>query len=96
MKTKRTKGSANVFSDLGFGPAEAANLRIRSEMMAALIADIEQRGLTQSRAARLLGITQPRVSNLMQGKIQLFSIDTLVKLLGKAGLRVNFKLTRAA
>jgi phage-related protein/predicted XRE-type DNA-binding protein len=96
MKTKRTKGSSNVFSDLGFGPAEAANLRIRSEMMAALIADIEQRGLTQSQAARLFGITQPRVSNLMQGKIQLFSIDTLVKLLGKAGLRVNFKLTRAA
>jgi len=96
MKSKRTKGSANVFADLGFDSDEAANLRIRAEMMAALIGSIEKSRLRQAQAAKLLGITQPRVSNLMQGKIQLFSIDTLVKLLSKAGHRVNFKLTRAA
>jgi predicted XRE-type DNA-binding protein len=65
-------------------------------MMAALIDAIEKRALTQAGAAKLLGITQPRVSDLMRGKIQLFSIDTLVKLLSVAGLRINFKVSRAA
>jgi predicted XRE-type DNA-binding protein len=96
IKTKRTKGSLNVFADLGFGPAEAANLRIRADLMAKLIGAVEERGLTQEQAAKLLGISQPRVSNLMRGKIQHFSIDTLVNLLTAAGLRVNFKVGRAA
>ena len=96
IKTKRTKGSGNVFADVGFSRAEAENLRIRADLMAKLIGAVEKRGITQGQAAKLLGISQPRVSNLMRGKIQYFSIDTLVNLLAAAGLRVDFKVGRAA
>jgi predicted XRE-type DNA-binding protein len=90
------QGSGDVFRDLGFSASEAENLRIRSEMMNALIARIEKRKLTQSRAAKLLGVTQPRVSDLMRGKIHLFSIDTLVNMLAAAGLRVDLRVLNAA
>jgi predicted XRE-type DNA-binding protein len=85
-----------VFRDLGFSPAEAANLRVRAAMMNALIAYIEQRRLTQAKAAELLGVTQPRISDLMRGSIHLFSIDTLVNLLAAAGLHVEVKVRKAA
>lgn len=91
----RTKGR-DLFKDLGFGPAEAENLRIRSAMMRALIKFIRKGDLTQAHAARLLGISQPRISDLMSGKIHLFSIDYLVKLLAAAGLRVDVRVKRAA
>ncbi|MBZ5575349.1 MAG: helix-turn-helix domain-containing protein [Acidobacteriia bacterium] len=96
MRTKGTTGNQNVFRDLGFSEAEAANLRIRAEMMNALIAHIEKKRWTQAQAARHLRMTQPRVSNLMRGKIQLFSIDTLVNLLAAAGRRVDFRVGKAA
>jgi len=96
MRTKRVQGSGDVFRDVGFSVSEAENLRIRSEMMNALIAQIEKRKLTQSRAAKLLGVTQPRVSDLMRGKIHLFSIDTLVNMLAAAGLRVDLRVLNAA
>jgi predicted XRE-type DNA-binding protein len=78
-----------VFRDLGFSKEEAENLRIRSELMARLTRLIEQRGLTQADAAKLFGVSQPRVSDLVRGKIDLFSIDMLVVMLSKAGLRVT-------
>ena len=90
------KRSIDVFSDLGFTPAEAENLRIRSAMMRALIDFIRKNKLSQSRAGEILGITQPRVSDLMCGKIQLFSIDALVNLLAAAGLRVDLRVRRVA
>lgn len=96
MKTVQTKPNANVFRDLGFPPAEAENLRIRAAMMNALIAEIEKKGLTQAQAAKLLGVTQPRVSDLMRGRLHLFSIDALVNFLGAAGLRVTLRVGRAA
>ena len=90
MATRRVKrSSANVFRDLGFSSEEAENLRIRSELMARLSRVIEDHGLTQREAAKLLGITQPRVSDLVRGKIDLFSIDSLVLMLGRAGVRVS-------
>ena len=88
--------SENVFEQLGFKPEEALNLRLRSEMMSALIAEIEKRGLTQAQAAKQLGVSQPRISDLMRGKLHLFSIDTLVTLLSAACLRVEMKVRRAA
>jgi predicted XRE-type DNA-binding protein len=97
MKVRRSSG--NVFRDLGFPDTEAENLRIRSDLMARLRKLIDDEGLTQARAARLLGVSQPRVSDLVRGRIDLFSIDTLVNLLAKAGIRVTLKLqarTRAA
>ena len=85
-----------VLSDLGFSAAEAENLRIRSAMMRALVAHIRKRDFTQARAAKAFGVSQPRISDLMRGKIRLFSIDNLVILLAAAGLRVALKIKKAA
>lgn len=75
-------------------PREAASLRARSELATALIAEIRRRSLTQSRAAALLGVTQPRVSDLMRGRLDLFSLDTLVEMVERVGFRVGIKLSR--
>lgn len=98
MATSDKSGNreSDVFLDMGFPPAEAENLRIRSAMMRALIEFIRNNKLTQARAAKQLGVTQPRVSDLMRGKIHLFSIDSLVNLLAAAGLRVNVSVKRVA
>jgi predicted XRE-type DNA-binding protein len=95
MKQYKTK-PGDVFADLGFAPAEAENLRIRSAMMRVLVSFIRGKNLTQAQAAKLLGVTQPRVSDLMRGKIHLFSIDNLVVLLAAVGLRVDLKVKKAA
>jgi predicted XRE-type DNA-binding protein len=96
MNRTRAKHGVDVFTDLGFAPAEAENLRIRSAMMRALVTFIREKKLTQARAAKLLGVTQPRVSDLIRGKIHLFSIDSLVILLASTGLRVDLKVKKAA
>ncbi len=90
---RATKGSGNVFVDCGFPPAEAENLRIRAKMMMALTGYIEERTITQSRAAKLMGVSQPRISDLVRGKIGLFTIDTLVNMVTAAGLKVNVDIT---
>ena len=64
--------------------------------MMAVIGHIEKNGLTQARAAKQFGVTQPRISDLMRGNIYLFSLDTLVNMLAAAGLRVEIKLRKAA
>jgi predicted XRE-type DNA-binding protein len=86
----------NVFADLGRSPADAANLMLRAQLMVQLTVLIEERKLTQSAAAKLLGVTQPRVSDLTRGKIQLFSIDSLVEMLARAGMRVEATVRKAA
>jgi len=83
------RSSGNVFRDLGFADSEAENLRVRTDLMIRLSKLIEDRELTQAQAARLLGVTQPRVSDLMRGKIQLFSVDSLIEMLGQAGAQVS-------
>jgi predicted XRE-type DNA-binding protein len=88
MPAKLRRSSGNVFRDLGFPRVEAENLRIRSELMAHVAKLIERKGLTQTAAARLLGVSQPRVSDLVRGRIELFSIDMLVNMLAKARVRV--------
>ncbi len=96
MMTKVIKSSGNVFVDLGFDGPEAENLRLRSELMIELKRIIDARLLTQNQAAELLSIQQSRVSDLVRGKIDRFSIDTLVKLLGRAGHCVEIKIKRQA
>jgi predicted XRE-type DNA-binding protein len=86
------KSSRNVFEDLGFPVEEAQNLKGRSDLMIQLTRIIEERGLTQQAAAKLLGVTQPRISDLMRGKIDRFSIDSLIEMLGRAGVGVRFVL----
>jgi predicted XRE-type DNA-binding protein len=92
MSTKMQSGSRNVYRDLGFPVEEAENLKGRSDLMIRLTKIIENRGLTQLEAARLLGVTQPRISDLMRGKIDRFSIDSLVEMLGRVGIGVRFVL----
>jgi len=89
MKEKITRSSGNVFSDLGFPSEEAEYLKIRSTLMIHLRKTIEAKGMKQAEAAKLLGVTQPRVSDLYKGKIHLFSIDTLVDMLSRAGIHIK-------
>ena len=76
--------------------AEAENMRVRSALMAELAAYIERTGLSQTEIARRFGVTQPRISDLVRGKIDLFSIDTLVNMLTAAGLRLDVRIIPAA
>lgn len=90
---RATKGNENVFRDCGFPPTEAENLRIRAKMMMALTGYIQERRITQSRAAAIMGVAQPRISDLVRGKIGLFTIDTLVNMVTAAGLKVDVDIT---
>lgn len=92
MSAEITPSSGNVFADLGFSPEEAENLKVRSYLMGSIGAFIEREGLTQVRAADLFGVTQPRVSDLVRGKIELFSIDALVNMLAAAGHRIDISV----
>jgi predicted XRE-type DNA-binding protein len=95
MGVKITPSSGNVFTDLGFGEEEAEHLRIRSTLMIEVRKLIEERKLTQGEAAKLMGVTQPRISDLVRGKIDLFSIDALVGMLARAGVHVEVVLSTA-
>jgi predicted XRE-type DNA-binding protein len=88
-----TKGSDNVFKDLGFGDEEAANLKIRADLMINLQKFIKSQNWTQAEAANFFGETQPRISNLMNGDIDRFAIDKLVQMLSQAGMEVRIVVT---
>lgn len=92
--TARNRRSRTAFETVGFPPDEAEHLRIRADLMIELTRLIEKRGLIQGQAAELLGVTQPRISDLMRGKIDRFSIDTLVTMLSRAGADVTVKVRR--
>lgn len=93
MKKRRFESIRDAIED---SPAAAANMKARAELMIAIAEYIQAKRLTQAAAAKLLGVTQPRVSDLMRGKIDLFSVDTLVNMLAAAGMRVELKLKKAA
>lgn len=92
MKEKIVRSSGNVFTDLGFPPEEAAILAMRADLMAQLRLAVEKRDWTQVEAAKVLGISQSRVSDLMRGKWDKFSLDMLVTLATRAGLHCELKL----
>lgn len=87
-----TQGSQNVFADLGFDAEESQNLKIRADLMLSLRSFIQSQGWTQQKAAQFFGETQPRISDLMTGDIERFSIDKLVKMLSRAGLEVRVEV----
>ena len=95
MTVRIRRSSGNVFKDLGFPAKEAANLSIRSDLMILAAETLKDRKLTQVRAARLLGVSQPRVSDLVRGRIDLFSIDSLVEMLAKLGVSVSLQTRRS-
>ena len=80
------KGKDNIFEDLGFEPEEAANLKIRADLILDLQKYIKKQEWTQQEAAKFFNETQPRISNLMNGDIERFSIDKLVQMIVKAGM----------
>ncbi len=88
-----TKGSDNVFEDLGFSPTEAMNLKIRADLIIELRSFILEKGWTQQQAAQFFNETQPRISNLMNGEISRFSIDKLVNMIGKTPLNLKLEVT---
>jgi predicted XRE-type DNA-binding protein len=83
--------SGNVFVDLGFSAEEAAILQMRADLMADVRKVIETRKLTQAKAAKVLGVSQSRVSDLVRGKWEKFSLEMLITLATRAGIRVQIK-----
>ncbi len=92
MKKKTTKSTGNVFLDLGFDPAEAAVLQMRANLMSDLRLYIEKNKLTQAEAAKRLGIAQSRVSDLVRGKWEKFSLEMLITLEARLGRTVRVEL----
>ncbi len=95
-RIKVEKGSGNVFLDVGFPPGEAHNLLLRADLTIRIERFVKQSGLTQQAAARVLGVTQPRLNQLLKGKIELFSLDALVNMATQAGMRVELRVKKAA
>ena len=96
MSHQITKGQENIFEDLGFEPDEAVNLKIRADLIIDLQRYIKKQNWTQQEAAEFFKETQPRISNLMNGDIERFSIDKLVQMIVKAGMQVTFEVTDLA
>lgn len=93
-KLKTERGSGNVFLDVGFPPDEAQNLQLRARLMSHL-RDVV-RGTPQRDAAKWLGVSLPRLNDLIRGKISKFSLDALVSMLAHAGMRVELKVKKTA
>jgi predicted XRE-type DNA-binding protein len=86
----------NVWEALEAGPAEAVRMTMRSNLLIAIDQQVRSWNLTQAKAARRLGVTQPRLNDLLLGKITQFSLDTLISLAIQAGLSVRFDVDQAA
>jgi predicted XRE-type DNA-binding protein len=87
---------SSVWDALEDTPGAAENMKVRSALMHELVTYINNAGMTQSQAARQFGVTQPRISDLTRGKIDLFSIDTLVNMLTSAGLKLDLHVRAAS
>ena len=92
MSVKITRSTSNVFRDLGFDPDGAEHLKIRADLMIQVQKRIAAGGRSQTEVAKILRITQPRVSDLLGGRIDLFSTDTLIDMLARLGVRVRLVL----
>jgi predicted XRE-type DNA-binding protein len=92
----KRKSHESVWDALEDSPAAAENMKLRSSLMIALKKHIDADGLNQDRAAKLVGVTQPRASDLLRGKINLFSLDTLVIMVAATGLTVEEQVVKAA
>jgi predicted XRE-type DNA-binding protein len=86
----------SVWDTIENTPERATNMKLRSELMIALKNHIARAGMSQAQAAQLFGVTQPRVSDLMRGKINLFALDALVNMATAAGLGIELRVRNAA
>jgi predicted XRE-type DNA-binding protein len=91
MSENIVNSSGNVFIDLGYSPAEAAILQMRADLMSDLRKFIKAKRLTQAKAAEILGVSQSRVSDLIRGKWERFSLEMLITLATRAGMRVSLR-----
>jgi predicted XRE-type DNA-binding protein len=87
---------ASLWDAIEDTPQEAENMKLRSALMAALKSHLAQTKMSQAQAAQLFGVTQPRISDLMRGKINLFGLDALVNMASAAGLHVDMRIRYAA
>ncbi|CAM3920841.1 HigA2-like helix-turn-helix domain-containing protein [Bordetella tumbae] len=87
---------AGVWDAIEDTPEEAENMKLRSILMTALKNHLARTGMSQAQAAKLFGVTQPRVSDLMRGKINLFALDALVNMATAAGLHIEMRVLEAA
>jgi predicted XRE-type DNA-binding protein len=92
MKKSIVASSGNVFIDLGYSKDEAAILQMRADLMADLRKFIKTKKLTQAEAAKIFGVSQSRVSDLITGKWEKFSLEMLITLVTKAGMNVKLKI----
>jgi predicted XRE-type DNA-binding protein len=92
MKLRVTPSTGNVFRDLGFDPEEAEHLLVRADLMIQLQKLIASRRLKQREAAKALRVTQPRISDLLRGRIDLFSTDAMIDMLARLGAHVRFSV----
>ncbi|MBF0276094.1 MAG: XRE family transcriptional regulator [Nitrospinae bacterium] len=88
--SNRVKAGENIFEVLGFDNEESENLKIRAALMLEVSKYIQEHSMKQVEAAKFFQVTQPRISDLISGKIEKFTIDNLVNMLGKANKRVTF------
>lgn len=95
MSKQKTERYASVWDAIADTPEEAANLRVRAELMGKITAIIEESGWTQAEAADHCGVTQPRINDLLRGRISRFSLDALVNIASALGKRVQIKLMAA-
>lgn len=93
MSTQRFNSVWDAIEDT---PGDAANMKARAELMRAITEYIRSNNMTQAEAAKTMGVTQPRISDLMRGKIDVFSIDTLVNMLAAAEIQLEMRLKKAA
>jgi predicted XRE-type DNA-binding protein len=90
--TRVIPGSGNVFLDLGFDPAEAEVMQLRAQVMIQMEQHLKAQGWTQAEAARRLNVAQPRISRLVKGRWEDFSLDMLLTLAARAGLKPRLQL----
>jgi len=91
-----TEAFGSVWDAIENTPEIRENLKVRSSLMMALKDHLERNNLSQKQAASLFGVTQPRVSDLVRGRIHLFSIDALVNMASSAGLHIEMRVSQAA
>jgi len=91
MSKSMTESSGNIFTDLGYSPEEAAILQMRADLIAKLRKFIKVKRLTQAKAAEIFGVSQSRVSDLIRGKWERFSLEMLITLATRSGMRVTVK-----
>jgi predicted XRE-type DNA-binding protein len=84
-----TPSTGNVFRDLGFSKEESEHLLVRADLLIQVQKAVASRGLKQAEAAKVLRVTQPRVSDLLRGRIDLFSTDTLIDMLARLGVGIR-------